>query len=278
MPRGWDPIIARARDLVNAFTTRFGRAPTLRRLHYELVSDQFARVYGYVNTQADYKRLSELTAVGRRAGVFPDLDETVRWWSREQGFANADALREHIREICKVDRMRGQAVTIAVVVEKAGSRGFLHDWFDAYSVYITALAGFTSQTIVDNLKRFQRAHRKPMIVLYAGDHDASGEDIDRDFQDRCGVEGIEVRRVALLPGHVQQYNLPVSPFDKVDSRAQAFINRHGGLWQVELDALDPDDLRTLFEAEFNKLWDFDAYQAQLDREPELLKEVLGDDA
>jgi hypothetical protein len=42
-----------------------------------------------------------------------------------------------------------------------------------------------------------------MIVLHAGDHDASGENIDRDLRKRLGT-ALEVRRVALLPGHVQQ--------------------------------------------------------------------------
>jgi hypothetical protein len=218
-----------------------------------------------------------LTAVQRRAGIFPDLDETVRWWSREQGFADADALRAHIREICKKDRMKDQEYAVAVVVEKAGSRGFLEDWFGDYSVYITALAGFTSQTIVDTLKRIQRADGRRMIVLYAGDHDASGEDIDRDFQARLtDPRKIEVRRVALLPEHIQRYGLPESPFDKLDSRAQSFINRHGRLYQVELDALDPDDLRALFTEEFNTLWDFDVWEQQKALEAELLKEVLGD--
>jgi hypothetical protein len=173
--------------------------------------------------------------------------------------------------------MAGQERSICVVVEKAGSRDFLHDWFDDYGVFVTALGGYSSQTLIDTIRRNQVRDQRPMVVLYAGDHDATGEDIDRDFQSRLGAEGIEVRRIALLPEHIEQYQLPRSPFDKLDSRANSFIRRHGGLWQTELDALDPDVLRTLFVHEFEQLWDMSVYQEQLDREPELIAEVLGEE-
>jgi hypothetical protein len=273
--RSWGPIIDRARVLVDTFIARFNRPPTLRRLHYELVSDVSATAYGYANTIQDYKRLSELTAIARRDGNFPDLDETARTLNVQSFFNTAEDLRRAVRASMKVDRMRGQEYMVAMVVEKAGSVAFLRDWFSEYGVIYTALGGYTSQTLVDRLSARQRRDGRPMIVLYAGDHDPSGEDIDRDFENRL-VGDIEVRRVALLPEHVQQYNLPQSPFDKNDSRIDSFVARHGGAWQTELDALDPDDLRALFQDEFDRIWDVDAYQEQKDLEHDILVEVLGD--
>jgi len=82
----------------------------------------------------------------------------------------------------------------------------------------------------------------------------------------------------LLPEHVEQYGLPRSPFEKDDSRARGFVARHGGLWQTELDALDPDVLRELFESAFRELWDVTAYEEQLALEAELLAGVLGEAA
>jgi hypothetical protein len=40
----------------------------------------------------------------------------------------------------------------------------------------------------------------------------------------------------------------------------------GALVQVELDALDPDDLRALYAAAIADYWDTDAYRAVLERE------------
>jgi hypothetical protein len=278
--RSWPPIIKRANALVQAFGARFGRPPTLRRLHYELATDMSATELGYLNVLGDYKTLSELTARGRRDGSFPDLAESVRALTRHRHFNSADEVREHIREIVRVDRMQGQPRSICMVVEKAGSRDFLSDWFDDYGVLVTSTNGYSSQTLVDKIRRWQGRDGRRMLVLYAGDHDASGEDIDRDFQVRLaprGTHSIEIRRVALLPEHVEQYGLVESPFDKDDSRAPSFIARHGGLFQVELDALDPDILRGLFEAEFEREWDKAVFQRRLDAEPALLAEVFGEE-
>jgi hypothetical protein len=271
--RDWEPIVARARALVEAFTGRFGRPPTLRRLHYELVSDAAATEAGYRNTRGDYSYLSESTASARREVEFPDLSENVRSLTQAPWFADADEVREHMREIVRVDRMAGQERAVCVCVEKDGSRAFLHDWFDDYGVLVTSLNGYSSQTLVDRLDRWQLADDRRLVVLYAGDHDASGEDIDRDFRDRL-VGRTKVRRVALLPEQVERYGLPKSPFEKSDSRAKSFIARHGGIWQTELDALDPDELRRLFEQAFHEVWDMSVYQQRLDEEKQLLADLL----
>jgi hypothetical protein len=275
--RDWQPILARAAERVAAFTSRFERGPTLRRLHYELVADEVATEAGYQNLLVDYKGLSARTAEERRHGTFPDMSESVRGLHRESGFADARELREHVRAIARVDRMAGQEHAVCVAVEKDGSRGFLHDWFDGYGVLVTSLNGYPSQTLVDRIRRWRAADRRPLVVLYAGDHDATGEDIDRDFRARLGG-GIELRRVALLPEHVVRYDLPRSPFEKDDPRNRSFVARHGGLWQTELDALDPDALRTLFDRAFHELWDMSVFEERLALEPALLADFLGGNA
>lgn len=276
--RSWPPIIDRARELVETFTTRFGRYPTLRRLHYELVVCVLATGFGYRNVQDDYKELSRLTARGRREGAFPELSESARSLERLRCFGDAEALREHIRLIARADRMEGQERAACFAVEKDGMRVFLEDWFAEYSVLVTALGGYPSQTLVDKIRHWQQADGRPLVVLYAGDHDASGEDIDRDFRARLVGTDVEVRRVALLPEHVEEFDLPRSPFEKNDARAKAFVSRHGGLWQTELDALDPDQLRSLFQDAFREVWDFDVYEQRLALELELVAEVLGEHA
>jgi hypothetical protein len=273
--RSWAVILERAVELVEEFEERFGRAPTLRRLHYQLVSDQAMIEAGYLNDRTCYKLLSERTAVARRAGEFPDLSEDGRSLERLTGHEDAWMWKLLLRDYIRVDRMKGQERSIVVAVEKAGSRGFLKDWFTKYGVFITSLNGYPSQTLVDKIRSEQQEDERPMVVLYAGDHDASGEDIDRDFPERLG-DDIEVIRVALLPEHVEQYDLPRSFDVRDDSRNQAFRERHGGVWQTELDALDPDVLRELFMAQFNQLWDMSLYHERRRVEERLKREVFGE--
>jgi hypothetical protein len=93
----------------------------------------------------------------------------------------------------------------------------------------------------------------------------AGEDIDRDFIARTDC-WTEVRRVALTAAQVAQYALPPQPGKDTDSRAAAFVARHGRLVQVELDALPPDVLRGLYQEAIDTFWIDDAYQQTLVRE------------
>jgi predicted DNA-binding transcriptional regulator AlpA len=63
-------------------------------------------------------------------------------------------------------------------------------------VPVLALGGYGSQTYVDNVFADVQANGRPAVLLYAGDHDPSGEDIDRDFTTRTNC-WTAVRRVAL---------------------------------------------------------------------------------
>ena len=73
-------------------------------------------------------------------------------------------------------------------------------------------------------------------------------------------------RVALSAEQVQAYNLPPNPGKATDSRAAGFIARHGELRQVELDALDPVDLRRLYQDALDQFWDTSAYTAAMAQE------------
>jgi len=103
------------------------------------------------------------------------------------------------------------------------------------------------------------------VLIYAGDFDPTGEDVDRDFVERVG-EFDEVRRIALSAEQVDEYDLPSLPGKETDSRAAAFEARHGRLVQVELDALDPDDLRDLYAAAIADYWAGDAFAAVREQE------------
>jgi hypothetical protein len=103
------------------------------------------------------------------------------------------------------------------------------------------------------------------VLLYAGDFDASGVAIDRVFTERTAGCFAEVRRIALNPGQVTDFGLVRQAGKPGDSNVDAFFERYGkDAWhapyrakdrsgemrwmpvQVELDALDPNDLRALF--------------------------------
>jgi hypothetical protein len=56
------------------------------------------------------------------------------------------------------------------------------------------------------------------------------------------------------------------PGKATDTRAAGFVAKHGGLRQVELDALDPNDLRGLYQHALAPFWDMSTYRAVVARE------------
>jgi hypothetical protein len=252
----WPALLERAAEIVTSYDTLV----TLRQLFYRLVAAQLLP-----NTTNAYKSLSRYTAEARRAGTFPALMDRGRTIHRYQTFPSPAEARRWLQAIYRRDRTAGQSVSVYLGVEKAGIVEQLREWFGDLGVPVLALGGYGSQTYVDDVIADVATTQRPAVLLYAGDHDPSGEDIDRDFTARTDCWD-EVRRVALTAAQVTQYALPPQPGKDTDSRAAGFIARHGRLVQVELDALPPDVLRTLYANAIADFWNADAYAAALQQE------------
>ena len=257
----WAAITAHAAEVVNSYDT----SVTLRQLFYRLVSDG-----PLPNTIGAYKALSDRTTRAREAGWFPDLIDRGRTIHRYRTFPSPQAARRWLADIYRRDRTEGQPWSVYLGVEKAGMVVQLDDWFGDLGVPILALGGYASHSYkqrvaADVIGQGLRHPGRRAVLLYAGDHDPSGEDIDRDFVDKSGCWD-QVIRVALTAEQVDAYGLPPMPGKETDSRAGGFVAKHGELRQVELDALDPEDLRYLYQSAVDGFWVHDAYQAALVQE------------
>jgi hypothetical protein len=252
----WKAITQRAAGIVRSYST----GVTLRQLFYRLVSDGTLP-----NTDVSYKTLSARTAEARRQGSFPDLIDRGRVIHRYRTFDSPQQAHDWLVDIYRRDRTEGQPWSVYLGVEKSGMVEQLEAWFGDLGIPILALGGYASQTYVQEVERDVLDQDRPAVLLYAGDHDPSGEDIDRDFISRVGCFD-KVVRVALSAEQVTAYGLPPMPGKATDTRAKGFITKHGQLRQVELDALDPDDLRSLCQTALDGFWDMSAYQSVLERE------------
>lgn len=152
-------------------------------------------------------------------------------------------------------------------VEKNGIVEQLRSWFGHHGFPIPALGGYSSQSYVADVIADVTYQERPAVLIYAGDFDASGEDIDRDFLARTACIS-RVVRVALTSEQVDAYGLPPQPGKETDTRAASFVARHGRLVHVELDALPPDTLRSLYGEAIGEFWDESAYEDCLLKEKE----------
>lgn len=246
----WNNVILKAQEIVESYAT----SVTLRQLYYKLVS------LGLIpNDQNMYKNLSRKTAAARREGWFPTLIDRTREIDLYATWATPAEALDQMVDTYRRDRTEGQPKSIYIGVEKHGMTVQLMSWFGDMGIPVLALGGYSSQTFVDEVKQHVEAQGRESILLYAGDFDASGVDIDRDFVERTEIFDA-VKRVALNKAHLKRYNLPPMPGKPKDARSASFKAKHGELIQVELDALDPADLRKLFQKEIDKHWDTKAFK------------------
>lgn len=113
--------------------------------------------------------------------------------------------------------------------------------------------------------RFKKAYqrkRQQGVLIYFGDHDASGKDMVRDVQERLeemGVKSLTVYNPALTMDQVNEYDPPENPAKQTDPRAKWYIEKYGdSSW--ELDALPPPVLMQIIRDNVIKYMDLDLFQ------------------
>lgn len=249
----WESVLEHAAEIVRSYDTPV----TLRQLFYRLVADGTL-----VNKFTSYQQLAAKSAAARRSDGFPDLADNTRSIDRSVSFEGPEEARDWLRETYRRDRTEGQPQGVYLVVEKSTLVAQMRSWFGDRGLPVVALRGYSSQALVDEVRREADGDA---VFLYVGDHDPTGEDIERDFAARVGADLV---RVAVLPEHIERYSLPPAPGKSTDPRAAGFTVRHGELVQVEVEALDPDDLRQLVTDAIEPYWDEDAYRAVLAVEAE----------
>jgi hypothetical protein len=156
----WAPVLDVGRAVVESYDT----GVTLRQLFYRLVAG-----HHLPNVQSYYRRLSSMTAQGRRDGTFPDLLDRTSRIERPVSFAGPAEARSFLRDLYRRERTEGQEWTIVLGVEKAGMSAQLDAWFtDPLGIPHVALGGFASQSLCDKVARDIARQGRPAVLIYAG--------------------------------------------------------------------------------------------------------------
>jgi hypothetical protein len=255
--RKWGPIIALARDIVNEYDI----SVTLRQLHYRLVSSGI----GYRNTDSDYTYLSKRTAKERRAGTFPDLIDNTSEIHEPLTFTGDVEARDWLKKRYRRNRTEYQDVAVYISAEKNTMVALMESWFYDLGIPILALGGNASQSYVDEIKEHVLCQDRPAVLLYGGDLDSNGEDLARDFIRRSDCWK-KVVRVALTIEQVDKHGLTKNPGKPKTQGIEQFVAKYGWNFQVELEALDPAELRRLYQQALEPYWSDTAYQQSLKQE------------
>jgi hypothetical protein len=212
-------VVARAAQIVDQYSVLI----TLRQLFYRLVAEGVLP-----NREYTYKRLSEVTAEARRDGTFPALADLTRGIAMPPSWTSpSDALAD-LAEQYRRERTEGQRCTVVLGVEKRGMVEQLSTWFgDDLGVPIVALAGYDSESHLDEVRDLIDGQDRLAVLLYAGDFDPSGEDILRDYVERSHCFD-KIVHVALTDDQVGAFGLPENPGKITDSRGARSRQSMGG--------------------------------------------------
>jgi hypothetical protein len=232
---------------------QYDTALTLRQLYYRLVSKRL-----FPNTINSYKRLSRIMVRAREEGKVPINcleDRSRRVLGRgDTGYTSGeDFIKQRFASLR--DSWKGftmpmwddQPHNILISLEKDALSRVVSDVANRYSIRTFPTRGYPSFTYVQRMASYIRnkLKDKPTVVLYFGDFDPSGVDIERDLTERLEkykAGDFKVHRVALTHDQILEHQLPPMPVKKSDARTPSFVAEYGSE-AVELDALDPKMLQ-----------------------------------
>lgn len=271
--------IEQAKEIMDEYASK-GFDLTLRQLYYQFVSRDLIE-----NTQRSYKQLGSLIADARLAGrldwnMLNDRTRSLkgRGWSSSPEYDIRWAARSFQRNMWE-----DQDFHVEVWVEKEALASVV--WDAAYDVGISYFAckGYASaSSMYTAAKRLQRKQQngKQVVILYLGDHDPSGLDMDRDIRERLFLMGVDptnfiFERIGLTMEQIEYYQPPPNPAKLTDVRAREYVAEHGEVsW--ELDALAPEVIVELIKEHALAYRDEDIYEAvqeYSDRQQELMLQV-----
>jgi hypothetical protein len=223
----------------------------------------------------NYKRLSRIMVKAREERDVPVNcleDRSRRILGRgDIGYYSAQAFLKrrlsNLMESYKEFRMPMwdvQSNHVVVSLEKDALSRLVSEVANQYSVRTFPTRGYPSFTYVQRMASYvrNRLKGKPTVVLYFGDFDPSGVDIERDLTERLRkyrAGDFIVNRVALTRDQIMKYSLPPMPVKRSDARSDSFVASYGDE-AVELDALDPNTLKLLVAKSIASYIDLDAWR------------------
>jgi hypothetical protein len=263
---------------------------TVRQIHYRIFAQAWAQ---YPNTESSYNWLKSVLGDARLEGAIPweAIEDRTREIKDGHGmdFEPMRFFKGYYDYLKSLDteytmpRWWGQPTRVQVWVEKEALASVFENITKVEGVDLLVLRGYPSLTLLwEDAERLSEIEDgvKKILILYFGDFDPSGMDIQRSaiehIEQDFGIT-IECKRVALTQDQIIHYGLPPAPAKHTDTRRTAFIAEHGVDWQVELDSIDPRELQRLIEASIHGHWNLKAglkRKLELDTRQRKIKRLL----
>lgn len=288
----WRTVAAQIGPIVSSFVSR-GIIPTVRTVYYALVSKELIP-----NTRSAYQgSVKKLVKMRKEGDVdwesIADETRATRggdaplWELERYAKGYVDYLVEKLKKFT-LPRWLNQDYYIEVWIEKFALAATFQNWIGEMNVVLTPSRGYSSWTFLwQAQKRIAEALEgtgKEAVILYFGDFDPSGRDIERFITETLEWFGIsvEVKNIAVTKEQIERYKLPSTPEDEKEiakmMRDPRFKQWEHGLFRVELDALMafvPDEFQRIITEAVSEYFDDITYGETLEKQGVDRKKVWG---
>lgn len=217
---------------------------TVRQVFYQ------ATVRGLVEkTESGYAKVQTDLVYMRRTGTMPYgwLVDNTRWQRKPRSFSDiGEALRETARLYRKALWTNADCY-IEIWLEKDALAGVILPVTALFDVPLMTARGYASLSFLHSAAEYISKLAVPAFIYHLGDFDPSGVDAARKIEatltELAPRAEIHFERIAVRIWQIEEWRLPTRPTKTTDSRARGF-----GDISVELDAIEPERLRTIVES------------------------------
>lgn len=242
----------------------------VRQVFYQATVKQLDRID---KSDSGYNKVQQALVKMRRGRVKPKVPydwiiDNTRWERKPYTYDNIrEALEDTVRQYRK-SLWKDADVCVQIWLEKDGLAGVVEEITEKYDIPLMVARGFSSITFLHESAEKLPSNRTAYIY-HLGDSDWYGKNaaskIEEDLREYAPHVELHFERLAVTEEQIKRWNLPTRP-DKVTDEPV-----------VELDAIDPRQLRKLVKDAINRHMSDKKYEELIaiqEREEERLREII----
>jgi hypothetical protein len=195
------------------------------------------------------------------------ISDSTRSRDKSSSWSGLEDFSESARNAYRKDLWSRQTWHIEVFTEKDAMSGVLRPITREYDIHLNVIRGQVSESFAWNIADEWSRIDKPIQVLYFGDHDPSGFNIEASLKNRLlgflpkeKREWVFFKRLGANDADFRNSDLISIPVKKKDKSAREYLKTYGDRC-VEVDAIDMNEIRRRLEEEIESFIDMREWES-----------------
>lgn len=215
---------------------------------------------GYSKVQVDLVHM-------RRTGELPYdwLADNTRWQRSPRTFSSVEQALRNTAALYRKALWDDADSYVEIWLEKDALSGVILPVTSMYDVPLMVARGYASLSFLHSSASYIQDLDVPAYIYHLGDYDPSGvnagEKIEETLRELAPDAEIHFERIAVTEDQIIEWDLPSRPTKKSDTRSKGF-----GDISVELDAIEPGQLRNVVEEAIQRHLPRDQFEVLMEAE------------